>query len=339
MKKFLLLLTFMMSQGLIAALIHDAVNSGDIDEVNRILSQNSSSRDLGGNDVNAFDRFGYTPIYTAVSSGNAKIVEMLIIHGADVNAVNIHGTTSLHLAVCDGHTNIVEILIGRGADVDAVNRHCMIPLQIAAIRGDEEIAEILIRHGADVNAIDNDGRTTLHWATINGHAEIVEMLIRHGAYISTPNNRRETPLHLASINGNANIVGILIRHGANINAVNDAGWTPLHSASFWGCENVVRILLEDPLCDHTITDNDNYTPERVARSRGNQRIVDMLHNAPSVEQKLVKSERNDVLQRLAARVANKEGVYEEDYDKLGTSFRHYITNIRKDKQQKRCSIQ
>ena len=311
MKKFLLLLTFIMSQGLIAAPIHDAVKRGDIDEVKRILSPYFSSKGL--NDI---DDFGLTPLHCASIWNRENMVEMLIKHGANVNVVGEEIGLSLH---------------------------------IAAAVGREKIVEMLIRHGADVNAINSKGETSLHCAAYNGHVEIVEMLIKHGANVNAVNNDEETPLHNAvntyvgtllyedSFRGHAETVEMLIIHGANINAVDNDGWTSLHRASFRGHENIVRILLEDIWRDHTITNHDGNTSEDVARLRGNQEIVDMLRNAPSVTQKVLNSGKG--LQLLAARVANKEGVYEEDYNELGTSVKHWITNIRKGKQQqKRCSI-
>ena len=88
MKKFLLLLTFIMSQGLIAAPIHDAARSGNLGELERILSQDFVSRYLSGNDVNAVDEEGLTPLYIAARGGHAEIVEILIIRGANVHAVD-----------------------------------------------------------------------------------------------------------------------------------------------------------------------------------------------------------------------------------------------------------
>ena len=197
MKKIILSL-MLMSQGLIAAPIHDAARRGNLDEVERILNQNSSSGDLDENDVNAVDCYEGTPLHVAIRGGNEKVVEMLI------------------------------------------------------------------------------------------------------------------------------------RHGANVNATNNYGLTPLYIASVKDNENVVRMLLEDPLCDHTITDDNGRTPEYVARLKGHTEIADMFHNAPTVEQKLVKSKRNDVLQRLAARVANKSGITQDQLKALPYTAQRLIINIIED---------
>ncbi|HTY89458.1 MAG TPA: ankyrin repeat domain-containing protein, partial [Candidatus Acidoferrum sp.] len=51
----------------------------------------------GGANVNATNEFGWTALHLAVSSGNQKLVELLLAHKADVNVRNNQGKTPLDL--------------------------------------------------------------------------------------------------------------------------------------------------------------------------------------------------------------------------------------------------
>jgi len=52
---------------------------------------------------------GNTPIYEAAALGQKKIVELLVAKGADVNASNKWGWTPLLAAACTGYRDVVEI--------------------------------------------------------------------------------------------------------------------------------------------------------------------------------------------------------------------------------------
>ena len=55
-----------------------AVNEGDIEAVKQHLAD--------GEDMNAKDKWGSTPLHEAVNGGNKEVAELLIAGGADVNA-------------------------------------------------------------------------------------------------------------------------------------------------------------------------------------------------------------------------------------------------------------
>ena len=79
-----------------------ACTDGDLEKVKGLIEQ--------GADVNAKDKYGYTPLHFAVGNGYPKIVEVLLKNDAKVNAKNKNGITPLHLAACNGRTEIVELL-------------------------------------------------------------------------------------------------------------------------------------------------------------------------------------------------------------------------------------
>lgn len=76
--------------------------------------------------------FGTYPSY----SGHEKVVEALVeIGGADVDAKDKGGFTPLHLAVMKKFLNIVELLVRHHANVDATTNQQITPLHYAALNG------------------------------------------------------------------------------------------------------------------------------------------------------------------------------------------------------------
>ena len=151
--------------------IWTAAEDGNLEAVKQHLA--------AGTDVNAWDKYGSTPLLLAALYGHKEIVKLLIAKGADVNAKAGNGWTPLHKAALKGHKEIAELLLASGADVNAKDKtRGGTPLHYAAIRGHKEIAELLITKGADVNAKDDDGEPPLDWAM--QHPEIADLLRKHG---------------------------------------------------------------------------------------------------------------------------------------------------------------
>ena len=86
-----------------------------------------------GEDPNAKDIFGATPLYWAVTGENVAGVSALLEAGANPNwALADDGTTPLHWAAIDGSSRIVRLLIEAGADPNAADGRCRTPLNFAA---------------------------------------------------------------------------------------------------------------------------------------------------------------------------------------------------------------
>ena len=114
-------------------------------------------------------------IHDAVGTGNIEAVKKYLAAGTDVNAKDKYKWTPLHNAATQGHKEVVELLIAKGADVNAKDKYGKIPLH-RACECEKEIAELLLDKGADVNAKDNDGETPLDQA----EGEIANLLREHG---------------------------------------------------------------------------------------------------------------------------------------------------------------
>jgi hypothetical protein len=145
----------------------------------------------------------------ASKKGDVEKVKKLLKEGADVNAKDRFGFTPLHYTALNGHIEIVKLLIERGADVNAKTNGGWTPLRFAAIYGHIEIVKLLIERGADVNAKDKDGRTPLHSAAFYGHVEVVRLLLEHGADPNIKNIWGQTAIDLARERGYSEIVKLI----------------------------------------------------------------------------------------------------------------------------------
>ena len=86
-------------------------------------------------------------IHEATWDGNIESVKQQLAAGADVNAKNKYGWTPLLITAGEGHKELVELFIAKGADVNAKTNLEGTPLDQAIGRNHPEIADILRKHG------------------------------------------------------------------------------------------------------------------------------------------------------------------------------------------------
>ncbi|MEQ8192508.1 MAG: ankyrin repeat domain-containing protein [Candidatus Eremiobacterota bacterium] len=100
--------------------LHVAVEMNDKEYVQSLIDK--------GADVNAKDKFGYTPLFFAATY---EVAELLISHGADINARNYYDLTPLHMSVICNNKRLIELFIARGADINVKNKSGLTPLDCA----------------------------------------------------------------------------------------------------------------------------------------------------------------------------------------------------------------
>jgi ankyrin repeat protein len=89
--------------------------------------------------------------FRAIKKGDLLAIRKLAGAGADVNATNRFGWSPLMYAACEGSTPIMRTLIAAGANVNAVNNFGVSPLAYAALEGHWRAVELLLNAGARVN--------------------------------------------------------------------------------------------------------------------------------------------------------------------------------------------
>ena len=197
-----------------------------------------------GANVNAKNKFNYTPLHKAVfnfvegkrkEKDCKKILNLLISNGANLNAQDNNGNTPLMTAI--QKTAPAKILIAKGADVNLANKNKETPLMLAAKGGllkvvlvvpvigpFAEACKLLIAKGADVNAQDVFGKTALMHAAGAAHAQgdsyssytgLLSLLIGKGAKLEIEDKDGHTALYWAQRFNRAKSADLLIAKGAN----------------------------------------------------------------------------------------------------------------------------
>ena len=109
-------------------------------------------------DINLKNPNGYTPLYSAILSGNLNIVKHLLDNGADLNIKNSVNQNTLHI-LCRGpqtqHNDIAHLLLDYSVDVNAVDDYNNTPLVYAISRKNKELQKLLIEYGATEKGLEH----------------------------------------------------------------------------------------------------------------------------------------------------------------------------------------
>ena len=207
-----------------------------------------------GEDVNAYDGDGNTPLHLAATTGglaSVASVTILLEAGADVSAQNNAQATPLHLAARTSGAEIVTALLEAGADLDGGARSHGTPL-LHSVANPGSISEgavnALLEAGADVNAPDSTGNTPL-LASMGpqrrqGSATDLPMrLLALGADPNWRDSQGRTPLYAAAATEGSDVIRALLQAGADPLALTNDGSSPLHAAAESGSPDVITLLI------------------------------------------------------------------------------------------------
>jgi ankyrin repeat protein len=219
-------------------------------------------------DINLPDPDGVSPLHLAIMNANWDVAGQLLQAGADVNQWDIFGETPLFTAV-GGYTRrdggrgsidpinttagreIVDQLLARGADPNiqlffrpanvsgSTNTRGSTPLIRAVNSADVEMVKLLLSHGADATIMLADRQTVIH-AALAGRApepQALDMIrLLHGAgadvnAVALVNHPLEirggTALHYAVRKRFKNVMKELAALGIDLDAVDQDGLTAL----------------------------------------------------------------------------------------------------------------
>jgi ankyrin repeat protein len=157
----------------------NAIHARKVDVVKLLLANGANP------DQPNFD--GYPPLVLAIGMLQDKdIVAALLDARADANAKDKYGMTPLHSAVLINRKNFVELLLAKGAEVNIRNKYGQTPLEIAKSTNSPDSAHpsvVLGGFGATgvVGAIPVKSETTA-----DQPGEVAALLRRHGALDDLP---------------------------------------------------------------------------------------------------------------------------------------------------------
>lgn len=160
--------------------VHEATYHSDLNKLKSVV--------LEERDINAKNKFGYTPLMVAARNGNlamysylkskgAKSEGNVIVKGKEKETYNI-----LYLAVKGGNTEIVkDLLVNKfSANEKFDNSLYSSPLLLASEMCDSAMVDLLIEKKADLNSINGQGKSALHLATEKKCFGVITSLIEGG---------------------------------------------------------------------------------------------------------------------------------------------------------------
>jgi Ankyrin repeats (3 copies) len=144
----------------------DAILFQDVATVKRYLDQ--------GENVNAVDEYGFTPIIEAAIGNRADMAKLLIAFSANVNEPDLAGRTALHWAADNNNLSFCELLLKHGADPNARDRQNQPPMTSALLRSEEPLRKLLYQYGASINFAKDfiNGKLLGHRFELRGHGYI-----------------------------------------------------------------------------------------------------------------------------------------------------------------------
>ena len=120
----------------------------------------------------------YEGLHAAAAGGRAGDIADLVRAGQDIDARDANGRTPLIVAAFRLDAAAARALIEAGANINALDNQSYDALTIAAVAGDAAFVKMLLAAGAHARAITSPyGGTALIAASHRGHVAVVEALL------------------------------------------------------------------------------------------------------------------------------------------------------------------
>jgi ankyrin repeat protein len=201
-----------------------------------------------GESANSRDGYGNTVLDVAVSTGDLKVIDLLLktgnanIHAAQMMSMPVvtnplETSNVLHTAAWYGHKDAVGYLLGMGADPNRKDHEKHTPLDIAVSTRNRAVIDILVQKGG------GNGEP-LHSAIRRGCLETVKFLIQDFGIDPLVQAQAFTycPLHTAVDSRQLQCVSFLMQYADNLDAKSSLGQNPFHLAVARGYTDVADIL-------------------------------------------------------------------------------------------------
>ena len=158
----------------------DAVYFDDIPKVTALIKR--------GAPINSPEKnTSFTPVFMAISNGNAMMLRQLIEKGAALNIYDDKGYTPIHRAVtAENYTSsepypaddIIQVLLEYGTDINqGTLKEGATPLMIAAREYKPDVLTFLLDSGANQELTDINNHTALDYAKAYGCTYCIRILL------------------------------------------------------------------------------------------------------------------------------------------------------------------
>ena len=201
----------------------EAVRNHDASAVRVLLKQPGIA--------NVAESDGTTALHVATDLDDIVLAGLLVQAGAKVNAKNRYGVVPMYSAAVNGSARMIELLLNAGADVESALPEGETALMTASRTGRVAAVQMLLKHGANVNAKEGwKKQTALMWAAHEGNGDTLRLLLEAGANVGDRSIFGWTAFLFAARQGQDEALQILASHGADINETLPDGTSALVSA-------------------------------------------------------------------------------------------------------------
>jgi ankyrin repeat protein/L-ascorbate metabolism protein UlaG (beta-lactamase superfamily) len=268
------LLLFLMVVALpaLAGEIHEAIRSGEVDRVEKLLTADSDL--VHQRDITPMQD---TPLGLVAIDGNVDIARLLIEHGADVNLGDIDNSTPLDNACVRNKLAMATYLIEQGANVNNRDRKGDCALSFAMSANALEIIDLLLARGADLYYRSPDGRSLLHTASATGNVAMVQRMLDLGENADFVSAGGMTPMIFAAGGGHTEVMELLLANGGTLGSQDPdyRGWTPIRYALDRNSVGSVRWLVGKGYPISGVNEDGQGAMMRI-RHRGNAEMANLL---------------------------------------------------------------
>jgi ankyrin repeat protein len=228
-----------------------------------------------GADINLPDPDGVSPLNLAIMNANWDLAKQLIDAGADVDQWDVYGETplftavGLHAKIDGGHASIDPPNLTKGIDV----------VRMLLDRGANPNMQLFFRPANVRGSTNTRGATPLIRAANAGDLAVVKLLLEHGADAKLYMADRQTPIHAvlagrAPEKGALELIKVLHDAGTDVNVValvnhmeEVRGGSALHFAVRKRYKEVIKLLASYGI-DMNLKDQDGLTALDYTQSRG-----------------------------------------------------------------------
>ena len=204
------------SHDLVISLFHAHVSEGNLNSVSHAIEN--------GQDPNATDCFGRSPLHIASEHGNGLMVNILACNGADILITDRYGKTPGDVAAYLGHDDALSAIIGSDQSLNSDTRYKMKSLFLheAARGGQLKTFKYLLNIGADIDYKQENGWSVLQYSSYGGNLKIVKKCLELGLRVDGNDEAliKCSPLYIAIFKGHLKIIKFLLEEGVDVDTDN-----------------------------------------------------------------------------------------------------------------------